>query len=126
MEKCPVCKTSQYPLTTINGHSCCSLCDGEFCYGCGSYPVELSDNSSLCTDCRSKRTVLQIFGSAAWLDQTQVFTEADAKREIDRLIMAWVHGELTGDEYDVVSELWCAGHWPDEEAERRRKQWLIL
>lgn len=111
LPKCPVCNSSKYPVNTINGYSCCECCDGEFCFSCGSYPVDLLGNAGVCLECMKKRTMLDAFKCAYWIDQTAVFTEADAIVEIQKLRAKEASGVLDEDEACVVYELQLGGHY---------------
>lgn len=59
MVKCEACDQDEkalaelghYKINTINGHSCCECCDGQFCFRCGAHPVELVGEAGVCQKC---------------------------------------------------------------------------
>lgn len=58
MRTCQACGDTEaqaqdkgHGFNVINGNACCGHCDGEFCFRCGAYPVELVGDDSVCIPC---------------------------------------------------------------------------
>ncbi len=108
--KCPVCNNTEYIVNTINGHSCCTYCDGEFCFGCGKHPVELLGNAGVCIECMKKRTAVQAFGSAT-TSFGVVVTKKEVEAAIEMMHIREAEGNLSEDEQILIMELELGGHY---------------
>lgn len=109
--KCPACGERGYDKTTINGHTACSYCDGEFCFGCGSHPVETLGHSGVCKKCLKKRKPQQAFESLPGFKLNPVISDSDVEKAIAYLHQQEDSGAMTEDEEILIYELELGGHY---------------